>query len=175
MEHDERTERPGLQVVAENTPAALVENEAVERLTWALRELTANLLRIVRGAGKPHDIVTHLDAVVETIARYRDIVGRWPLPDQISEALSIERDEEWQQRLMGPRLDRFYAEQQIIRGVLQHVAGRLLGQTTHQSVGENELYDGIRALEEARKELRNERETASKPTQSSSRGRARQS
>jgi hypothetical protein len=43
-----------------------------------------------------------------------------------------------------------HAQQRIIRGALQITASRLLGQSTQERNGQNELHDGIGDLERAR-------------------------
>ncbi len=44
------------------------------------------------------------------------------------------------------------AQDTVIGGALQIAASRLLGQQTQQSMGENEMYQGIENLSQARKE-----------------------
>jgi hypothetical protein len=36
--------------------AEIARDRAMNKASWALRELTANLLRVTRGAGKPYEI-----------------------------------------------------------------------------------------------------------------------
>jgi hypothetical protein len=40
-------------IVSENSEADIARHSALARVEWRLRELAANLLRIIRGAGKP--------------------------------------------------------------------------------------------------------------------------
>jgi hypothetical protein len=173
MEEDETAKQPGLRVVAENSSAALAEKAPNDRLTWALRDLAANLLRIIRGAGRPPTLVANMDAVIRGIEDYRETTGHWPWPEEYSAALSIDRDDEWRRGLKGFERDSFYAEERIIRGALQQAASRLVGQKTQERMGESEMYDGIHDLEKAREEMRKEREAAYKAARAPKRGRPR--
>ncbi len=60
--------------------------------------------------------------------------------------LSIERDPELVDRMTDDHLERYYAEQSIIRGSLQQAASRLIGQGTQESAGRGEMYDGLREI-----------------------------
>jgi hypothetical protein len=123
-----------------------------------LREMTANLLRVIRGAGKPYEIGQQAAALVEALVKYRDVTGAWP--DDLSEVLSIERDMD---NLEGHQLDRADAEQRVISGALQVAASRLIGQTAHASVGSCEMYEGINAIADMREEGRAKALSATRP------------
>jgi hypothetical protein len=49
--------------------------EEVER---TLRELTANLMRVTRGAGRPFQIGQQAQGLVEALIAYRDATGLYP-------------------------------------------------------------------------------------------------
>ena len=66
-------EKPRL--VAQIAEADLARRRESNRVAWALRNLTANLLRIVRGAGKPYDVMRQIDAFVEAVISYEEAVG----------------------------------------------------------------------------------------------------
>src|SRR6185312_10180354 len=145
-----------LRLVAKNTEADLAWNRASEHVYWALRDITANLLRVVRGAGKPYEIVRQTSALVEALVAYQKAVGHWPPSHELAGMLSFERDEQWQSRVSGSALARIYAQERVVRGALQIVASRLIGQTTQERAGDSEMYDGIRDLEAARVEMQRE-------------------
>lgn len=46
-------ERPGLTVVAQNDEAEMRKQRALDALHWPTREMAANLLRVMRGHGRP--------------------------------------------------------------------------------------------------------------------------
>jgi hypothetical protein len=130
-------------------------NPALERVTYmvgsALRELTANLLRVTRGAGRDYEIPTQAIALIEALQEY---VKQRPnhLPNLggfLTEGLGeIDFD--------TPRP--VAAKYDITRGVLQIVASRLLGQDLQERHGEKELNDGLRRWDEAIAEVRRRRE-----------------
>ena len=113
----------------------------------ALRELAANLLRVTRGSGRPHYIGRHARALVDALIEYRDIVGHFPSPEELANALAIEPSPERIEQMSDEEFDQFRAKHSIVRGALQIVASRLLDQKTHITVGENEMYRGLYELE----------------------------
>ena len=58
--------------------------------------------------------------------------------------------------------EREYAERDIISGVLQLVASRLVGQMSQETIGRHEMYGGIKALADLREEERKARARAVK-------------
>lgn len=164
MGNDSEPDRPDLRAIAETSAAEIETREASDTLRWALRDLTANLLRIVRGAGRPYSIGQQVPALIAALTGYRDAVGHWPRSEVVTEMLSIDRSREWRQRAHDSVLDRFYAEEQIIRGALQQAASRLVDQRLQERAGESEIYDGIRNLEAAREKGRKEWNAASNPS-----------
>ena len=68
--------------------------------------------------------------------------------------ITTEHIERWEN---DGTFDRIRAVDQICRGALQLVAARLLDQATQISAGEQELYGGVRRLEEARNKIRDRR------------------
>jgi hypothetical protein len=116
--------------------------------------LTANLLRVTRGAGNPYAIVRQATAFVEALVEYGDAAGGLFNSVEITNSLRAEPDGEPMRRLKGEHLAQYLAEQAVIRGALQIVASRLLGQRTQEATGHHEMYDGVNELEEIRAERR---------------------
>lgn len=148
----------GPRLVVTNTGAERARTWATEAVSWAVRDLAANLLRIVRGAGKPHEVVGQIAGLTQALASYREAFGHGLLPHELSGMLSIDHPEEWRTGLKNSALHRLYAEERIVRGALQVAASRLVEQRTQERVGERELRDGVRDLEDARAEMRREME-----------------
>jgi hypothetical protein len=144
-----------MKVVSENSEAELAQREAMGQVRWALRDLAANLMRIIRGAGKPWEIGQQAQALINSIIAYREAAGYSPSSDENYKSPIARR---WPGRVdrfdkHGSR-NRMWAEDIVIRGCLQIAASRLLYQNTQRRAGEHEMYDGLRDLEEARKEAR---------------------
>lgn len=133
----------------ERLRAEAAREMALERIDSGLRELAANIMRVARGAGRPEILPRQAADFVRAVSEHKDAAGIYPLADVYVETLDIREDD--------PRFraDEHYTGQQcIIRGSLQMVASRLLGQATQESAGETEMYRGINAIEEARSEAR---------------------
>jgi hypothetical protein len=108
--------------------------------------MAANILRIVRGAGKPYNLRRQCIAVVAALDQYADaggLIGE----DEIRARLSIAEGE----RRASEEAD---FEEGAIRGALQIAASRLLGQLSQVRNGEREFADGWIALAEAREARR---------------------
>jgi hypothetical protein len=104
--------------------ALVARHCAMNKVNRALRELTANLLRItvarasrMRSCGKPTPFI-------EAMVDYRDAAGHFP-SDELADALSAERGREFVERLSDEGLA-------VIRGALQIVASRVVGQLTQE-------------------------------------------
>lgn len=165
MGNDSEPDRPNMRVIAENRPPEIETHEAQNRLRSALRDLTANLLRVVRGSGHPYRIGQQVPALIAALTGYRDATGHWPRAEDVTEMLSIDRSREWRrQHVPDSALDRFCAEEQIISGALQQAASRLVDQRTQERAGGSEMHDGIRNLEAARENGRKERKAAYTPS-----------
>ncbi len=146
------------------SPKEVRQELARDQLDYALRELTANLLRIVRGAGMPHRIGVDLGALRQAVHEYKRAHGDWPSPKVLVEILRFEsgiaelqgRRSQAEIDAMEERglFDRMDAEYEICRGALQIVASDLLGQRIQKIAGQKELYEGIRNLQAARERRR---------------------
>jgi hypothetical protein len=131
------------------------DKDGAERdLREKLLEAAANMLRIIRGAGKPDELIVQVNEFLLAAIRYKDKVGRWPSGEVFAEILAIKRDadeirvedrtEEDRDRMYeSGRMDRMYAEQTIKAGVLRTIAAQLLGQDLQERHGKKELSDGI--------------------------------
>jgi hypothetical protein len=140
-------------MVSENSKADLARQRASDQVEWKLRELTANLLRITRGAGKPCEIMQQMVDLTEAMRRYQAATGLWPT-DEFVRALNVSYDLETMQHWRDEDRHREYAKDHIIRGALQIVASRLVDQKTQEAAGRSEMHDGIRSLEDLRSEAR---------------------
>jgi hypothetical protein len=155
----------GPRLVNADSQAQIDRERSAAAVSWSLRDLAANLLRIIRGAGKPEGIVRQIDELVRVLVAHKDATGQWPPPHDLAAMLDIDRPKDWTATLRDAHLQRHYAAEQIIRGALQQAASRLLGQMPQASSGEHEMYEGIRELERARSEIRRERDAVYPPLQ----------
>jgi hypothetical protein len=117
----------------------------------ALRGLTGNLLRVVRGSGMPQQITMQVVAAAAEIARFAKDHGEAPDPNSIAEALLTELHDA--QALAGmddTRAAQAQAEQDAVDGALAIVAGRLLDDPQRVTNGRAKLRKGVRALARGR-------------------------
>lgn len=149
-----------MKLVSENSEAELAKRqaddakrEAEEEVGFAIRELAANLMRMTRGAGKPHESGTQANNLVKAYLAYKETVGHWPPSDLLTIALRLYRYD----ATLGhsdAELDNQFSMEQIVHGSLQLAASTLLDQPLQISAGKDQLHNGIRSLERAREERR---------------------
>jgi hypothetical protein len=146
-----------VELVSSNSPDDLAKEKAKQKterarhdVMAALVQLTANLLRVTRGAGRPGAIIPMAMEFIEACAEYRNAAGLNPAPEYLAEALMWQRDFEYIMRFDEFNQAHIEADEKMARGALQIVASRLLGQNTQESAGHNELYQGMHEWEEIR-------------------------
>ena len=145
------------------------QESAEEELADALREAAANVLRVIRGAGRPHALIKQFDDVIGAAVRFKEVAGHWPTSQMWTRALAVgdEADEIFAKHASGQirqesidrwekdgTFDRMYAEGTIQRGALQIIASKLLDQALQVSAGKHEMHEGIRRLIAARERHR---------------------
>ena len=139
---------PDMKIVSKQSAEDLAKRRAVEALSWAVRRLTANLLRIVAGAGRDEDVFQQVLDCAEKIAACE----RLNVPSfEIS--LALHHDElEFMARARPDDRERWandgtaakaHALQAILMGSLRMVASEMLGQLTQSRVAESKIRSGI--------------------------------
>ena len=152
MSEDEGDRKSHLRLAVENDRQTVEREWARHGIGSPLRNLAANIIRVVRGAGKSYEIGEQCADVLKAFKAYRESVGHWPTSFEIDEALSVftggpddTYDEFWSWRC---------AQEEIMRGGLQVAASRLVGQRTQENRGQTEMMDGVRALDRIREDRR---------------------
>ena len=131
-----------MRLVSETSEQDLAINEALADLEWPLRELAANMLRVVRGAGYPSRLASQMTAVLNAMRDYHAVAGFYPSSDHIADVLSLTRREHSD--------DLQDAVDKMIGGALQMVASDLVNQRTQESRGRTELFEGLMEAETIR-------------------------
>jgi hypothetical protein len=155
---------PDFTVIEGGGPEGRDRLLAEQEFTFALRQTAANMLRIIRGAGKPFELLTQMSDVVAAAIKVRDATGH--LPHELLQTILHGTDETtalWEKLQKGEideatidrwqedgTISRMYAERIIKDGVLQMVASQLVGQMLQERAGETELRDGINKAFDAR-------------------------
>ncbi len=153
-----------MRLASENADGEIAKERATLDVAWALRDLTANLIRVVRGAGKAYTIPEQTQVLLLALIAYRDAVGT-PFPDhKLSEILAFGQDRVDASNLTDAQVGQSMALDAIVRGSLQVAASRLIGQGTQERAGDTEMHRGIMEIERLREEARAARNRASRRT-----------
>lgn len=166
----EDDERPKLRVVAANSQSQIETEYARDRLDYSLRNLAANVIRIVRGAGKSHELLSQCMDVIEAAEEYHSAASHLPTARELEAMLSITRPREDGDYFWRQRQD---AVEQMISGSLRVAAGRLLQQSLQEDHGDKQLNDGFRYLEQLHAERRKEREDVERAARAAARAKPR--
>lgn len=141
-----------MRVVSDNTEKDIAKHRLEHEVEWAMRELTANLLRITRGAGKSYDVLSQAHRLIDLSVKFKDLTGVWPY-SEMERAICMRGEGRFE-----PHVSDFkWAEHSIVAGALQLTAATLLGQHLQQASGGSQMYDGINELEREREERRAKR------------------
>lgn len=162
-----------MKIVSSTSDEEIAQQRATENLNHPLRTLAANLLRIVRGAGRPSELGRQMSDVIDRYIAYREAVGHWPPSETILEILRVSRTDNldaWvasfrpgideasiDRSLKDGTYDRARADDEIVRAALQIAASKLVGQRLQEATGHNDLSGAIRALEAAQRKRQSKR------------------
>lgn len=154
-----------MKAISSSSVEDRTEYLARQDLEWPLSEAAANMLRVVRGAGRPYQIASHMTRVLNSFTAYRDAVGHYPASYKIAELLNFSQtrsieawratfpetvsEEDIKRWLRDGTFRREAAIDDVIRACLQICASRLVGQKTQESSAENALFHALRKLEAA--------------------------
>lgn len=149
-----------MEIVSSQSHTDIERAETAEDLKRATRTLAANMLRVVRGAGRSVMFMEQMSDVLLACEEYRRTHGFWPDDALWKSMLDPERAQRearpWSKRDHEPTSDSARAEYarreaigSIRRGALQMTASMLADQLTQIGMGETELYQGHRDLGDA--------------------------
>jgi len=136
--------------------AAEAKRTAEEVVEYAIRELAANLILIIRGGGKPHETGRQAHQLVEAYLAFKETVGHWPTAVMLTECLRFDSLKAYS-HLSAIDNHVEIAKEEIINGALLIAASRLLAQSTETISGDNQLYIGVDKFEKARNERQKQR------------------
>lgn len=145
-----------MELVSDKSDAELRKALVLGRLRWEMRELTANLLRVTRGAGKGYAVPHQLAAALTLFQEYFNAAKCYPSDYDVRAMLRLrEYDEDG---LPAPRHREEWdlATSEIVDGSLQFAASTLVYQIPQKSAGESELMRGVVKIEEIRERNRRE-------------------
>lgn len=145
----------------EDTP----DDYALERVGWITRDLAGNMLRVMRGAGKPLELLEQLNTLGKAINTAQASVIE--INEAMQDALAFGFKEE-----ALDDMDRIALRME--RAAARMIAARLLCQPLQVTKGRSEFYDSFYDLERLRKKNREEYlATLAKQTPAPKRSKAR--
>lgn len=157
------TEDIVVRVVSENSDEEIAKRQAERQLGFELREMAANPLRVIRGAGRPGDLRKQLEQCLQTYEAHGEASGYYPMPEVVARMLDAERPwppadsddrrhDDWSANLDEAGelyfVQKLY-KRKIGKATLQIIASSLADQRTQQSRGESDLMDALAGHEKA--------------------------
>jgi hypothetical protein len=146
-----------MEIVSARTDEDIAREDAANRLRKAAKRLSANLLRVVRGAGEPFQMFAQCHEYLEAAQQFFDTHRMWPTHETV-EAICIRRLDPLHTSDAGIRSDSSYDRDvwlhEMMEGALQVAASAILGQSTQRVAGTRQMQHGIREIVRQREETR---------------------
>ena len=151
---------PDLRVVSERSNGEIKEQAVTLALKFALVNLTANLIRIVRGSGKPDRLFDDIEGFIGAYKDYCIALVQVPDGAMLSALLQFNPD----QNPDDDRLDEVLLENAICRDALQIVASSLVDQRVPREKALGELQHHLRRFVDVREVAKKRRARTRRPT-----------
>jgi hypothetical protein len=148
-----------LKIVSNNSEQEIAGNRAREEAEQAAVDLTANLIRIVRGAGRPHDIREQILRLALAMEAHREAGFGFPV-DAMAEAIRLPDELRQTEGLSDRGIGLALARQATVNGALQYTASAILDQPLPLRRGEQQMMDGVRGFESIWADIRREAKVA---------------
>jgi hypothetical protein len=132
------------------------QGESLNQVGQTLRALAANLISIVRGAGKPLELSRDLDALTAALGAFEGSAGRPPKAWDLAEILRVDLDPKSAPTSEEDMAER-YAQHAIVQASLQLAATRLLGREAEAAEAYAELHRSLSGLEETKRKIETRR------------------
>jgi hypothetical protein len=130
-----------IKLVSERDPNEIAAQHAGTELSGATRELAANILRIIAGAGKTYTLIGQVEAVLAAHEKLKK--NAHPLAPEFAMDKALRSD--WHAER---------AKDDIVQAALRLAAAQLCAQATPESQSDNQLLGAIRQYNESRKSRR---------------------
>lgn len=159
------TDPPERHPVSEKSQTEIDSEWAKVKFDRALIEMAANVIRVVRGAGRPEDIIDNCMNVVKAAVEHHDTTKRYPRQYDIATTLRLEHEpiEDYESYWGGKQI----AIRDMISGSLQMAASTLIGQPLQVKQGEREMDRAFVEMELLREEKRAARAAAEREVRKS--------
>jgi len=130
--------------------------QALNEVGSALRRLTANLIDIVRGAGKPLELRRDVEAFTAALEGFERVMGEQPKAWEFADMLRVHLEPEDNPTSEEEMAER-YARHAILQGSLLLAATRLLGQEAEAAAAYAGLHQALSGLEETKQRIKKRR------------------
>jgi hypothetical protein len=134
-------ETPKLSLATETEPHELEKAQALRELAWPTREMAANLLRVMRGAGQPAYLPQQLINLSDQILELTKTCRPWAIWSAIEDTLQSPIPD-WFDEAEGDA-----HKGSIAKGALQFLASRLVYQRAQEAAGRREMAEAVREMD----------------------------
>ena len=115
--------------------------------------LAANIIGIVRGAGKPLELSRDVDAFTAALGAFEGTTGEHPKAWELAEMLRVGLDPKSSAPSSEEDMVEQYAQHAIVQASLQLAAARLLKREAEAAAAHGELHKALSGLEEAKRKI----------------------
>lgn len=133
------------------------DRDRLHQVGDTLRALAANVISIVRGAGKPLELSRDVDAFTAALGAYDGASGRQPRARELAEMLRVELDPTDRTPTSEEEMAELYAQHSIVQASLQLAATRLLRQDIEAAEAYADLRKALSGLEETKRRIEKRR------------------
>lgn len=128
-------------------------HEVLCQVSDALRVLAANIIEIVRGAGKPLELSRDVDAFTTALGAFEGTTGGRPKAWELAAILRVDLDPQNPPRGSEEEMVEQYAQHVIVQASLQLAATRLLKREAETAAAHEELHKALSGLEETKRKI----------------------
>ena len=127
--------------------------QALNEVGEALRTVAANLISIVRGAGRPLDLNPNVESFATALAAFEQVAGGHPKAWEFAAMLRADLEPKVPASATAGDMAEVYAQHDIIQASLQLAAARLLKEEAGAAEAFAELHKALAGLEETKRKI----------------------
>jgi hypothetical protein len=127
--------------------------EILCQVSDALRVLAANIIGILRGAGKPLELSRDVDAFTAALGAFEGATGGHPKAWELAEMLRVDLDPKSSAPSSEEDMVEQYAQHAIVQASLQLATTRLLKREAEAGAAYGELHKALSGFEETKRKI----------------------
>jgi hypothetical protein len=132
-------------------------DEIHDQVGTTLRALTANLIDIVRGGGKPLELRRNVEALTAALTAFEGAAGRQLQAWEFAEMLRVNLEPKNSAPTSEEAMAELYAEHAIVQASLQLAATRLLRHEVEAAEAYAHLHSALSGLEVTKRKIEERR------------------